>query len=287
MPTLLVGTDFSTRSDRALRRSVLIARQTGWDVLIVAVVDDDKPRRLIDAEVHEARAVLSELEQTLAEVDGVACRTELRIGDPFIALPEAAAAAGATMMVMGPHRRQLLKDQFRGTTVERALRRATVPVIVANGVPSGPYRHVLVTTDLEPYSTASAQLEASLPFLGDARRTLLFVYDPAASALLARGLAPTDERSAYEQEAAAAARSDLRAFMEQADFTGAQPMVRRLGGTVAGEICDVAKEESADLVVLTISDKSALAKAILGSTVENVLRDSACDVLVLRRQKQP
>jgi nucleotide-binding universal stress UspA family protein len=281
MPTLMVGTDFSTRSDRALRRAVLIARQTGWDLIVVSVVDDDQPRRMLEAARREASAILAELEQTLADEDGIACRSELRTGEPFIELPAAADAAGAALMVLGPHRRQFLKDQFRGTTVERTLRRIAIPTIVANGVPSGRYRRVLTAVDLEPESDVAPRYVASSPVANEAEHILLHVYDPAASSMLARAMAPEDERVAYERETADAARAGLLRLIDRFGLTGVTPVVRPCVSLASAQIAEAAEEFDADLIGLRSSDKGNLAKAFLGSTVEALLRDASRDVLVV------
>ena len=46
MRTILVATDFSERSDRALRRATLFARAQGAKLVLVHGVDDDQPDRL-------------------------------------------------------------------------------------------------------------------------------------------------------------------------------------------------------------------------------------------------
>ena len=61
---ILVATDFSPRSDRALRRGILLARQNSTELLLTHVVDDDQPQRLIDVEKREAAALLHELATT-------------------------------------------------------------------------------------------------------------------------------------------------------------------------------------------------------------------------------
>ena len=52
------------------------------------------------------------------------------------------------LLVLGPHRRRIFRDIFIGTTVERTIREADCPVLMANAAPVGPYRHVLLSTDL-------------------------------------------------------------------------------------------------------------------------------------------
>ncbi|HEU6442162.1 MAG TPA: universal stress protein, partial [Microvirga sp.] len=48
MRTILVATDFSTRSDRALRRATLLARHVSARLVLIHVVDDDRPVRLVE-----------------------------------------------------------------------------------------------------------------------------------------------------------------------------------------------------------------------------------------------
>ena len=55
MQKILVATDFSTRSDRALMRATLIARQTKAELILVHVVDADQPKRLVAADRETAR----------------------------------------------------------------------------------------------------------------------------------------------------------------------------------------------------------------------------------------
>lgn len=61
MKTIMVATDFSERSDRALRRATLLARQFEATMLLVHVVDDDQPRRIVDAERDEATKLLRQM----------------------------------------------------------------------------------------------------------------------------------------------------------------------------------------------------------------------------------
>jgi len=71
MERILVSTDFSTRSDRALRRGSLLARQSSAELVIVHVVDDDQPRRLVEVAQVEATVYLHELARTMRELDGI------------------------------------------------------------------------------------------------------------------------------------------------------------------------------------------------------------------------
>lgn len=148
MKKIMFATDFSERSDRALRRAVILARAHDAVLEIVHVVDDDRPRRIVDHEVNDARQLLGELARTLKDLDGVSCSTQIVQDDPFAGIVKAVAKATPDLLVIGPHRRQILRDAFVGTTAERTIRAASCPVLMVNGPPVGHWRHMLQTTDL-------------------------------------------------------------------------------------------------------------------------------------------
>ena len=67
---ILAATDFSTRSNRALRQAGLLAQPGSAQLHIVHVVDDDQPEELVRMEKREAERVLSEQMSFNARAEG-------------------------------------------------------------------------------------------------------------------------------------------------------------------------------------------------------------------------
>ena len=281
MAILLLGTDFSTRSDRALRRAVLLARQTGCELLIVGVIEEDSSAGSLDTQRREVSALLRRMQQTITDDDRVPCRVEVRIGRPSEQLAEAAQEAGATMMVIGPHQRALIRDAFGTVTAERIVDHSPIPLIAANGVPSGPYRRLLLPVDLEEASRRAARALGTLEFAGSAEIALLHVYDPEAREMLGRAMVTHDEKREYLSERAAAAKEDLRKFAASVGLEHATQLVEESGGPMAADIEQFASEDGADLIVVSRSDKGLIGRSILGSVTEDLLRSGKLDVLVI------
>ncbi|WP_033921957.1 universal stress protein [Sphingomonas sp. 37zxx] len=282
MSTIMVATDLSTRSDRALRRATLIARSSGAALHLVHVVDDDQPTAIVDALKHQAGIMLAAQAATVRQVDGVDCTSRVVTGEPFVRLAEAAEQVGAALLVVGPHRRQFLLDQFRGTTIERTLRRSVVPVLIANAVPSHGYGRVLVPIDFQPPSEAMVERVKSLPLGPGLQMMMLHVYDAVAEQMMSRAGAAGDQRLAYsaaERRAASVALADF-ARSHGLDQHVLQE-VRALSGSIANDIGMAASEACADLIALSASNKGRVERAVLGSVTEAVLRDSPFDVLVM------
>jgi nucleotide-binding universal stress UspA family protein len=281
MQTIMLATDFSERSDRALRRAVLLAREHGAAVDLVHVVDNDRPRRIVDHEAADARALLNDLAASLESMDGLSCRTQVRLANPFAGLAKAVDDASPDLLVIGPHRRQALRDTFIGTTAERTIRTVSCPVLMVNGPPAGPYHHVLLTTDLSDNAQTSLQHFETMKIGTDSRVSALYVFDAKALRLVMSGAMPTDDQKDYLDKQRAEARRGLARFMTAVGNRRAEQIVQHEDMPVAAEILNTAGELGTDLIVVSTRGKNIAARMILGSTSEQVLRSASVDVLAI------
>lgn len=278
---ILVATDFSSRSDRAVRRSVLLAREFGAAVDLVHVIDNDQPERILKPEREVAADVIREIVGGLRSVDGVACEGGVIEGEPFEALADAAVARGADLVIVGPHRRQALKDIFVGTTAERTIRASSRPVLMANGVPAGPYRRILVAVDLSEESAAALEAIRALGMDASGAVSVLHVPDAPAAGLMRHGNVDGEDIDAYVLDQEKQAARALNEFLLRIGFDPASTLVRNGGPSTAEVIADVAAEVEADLIVVGTKARKGLARMLLGSVAEEVLRMSERDVLAI------
>lgn len=281
MKKIILATDFSERSDRALRRATLLARQFGCSVLIVHVIDDDPPRRIVDSERDAASALLRELRSTLQRIDGISCETRVVLADPFAGIARAAEEETPDLIVIGPHRRRALRDVFVGTTAERTIRSVACPVLMVNAPPVGPYGHVMLTTDMSEGAERAANVCRALGISRGARVSILHVFDAPSLHLVMSHTLPADERQAYLEDERKQASRDLAAFVSSVDWRPIRQDVRQVRNSPAEEILAAAKEGSADLVVVGTHGGSGLDRFFLGSVAEAVLRRADCDVLAV------
>jgi nucleotide-binding universal stress UspA family protein len=284
MPLQAVATDFSTRSDRALRRAVLLASVAEGELLLIHVIDEDQPERMIRAQQEQADCLLLELQATLGEVDGVRTQSAVRIGQADEEIPRAALEAGADLIVMGPHRRRI-SDLIGGTTLQRTIARSSLPVLVANGVPASRYRRVLLATTLEPTSAQVLTRAVALPYLQSCKGTLLYVYDSLARDVQARSLMSNEDDEAEIADEMVQEHARLQEFASQHGLEGHRLRVRCNSGSVGGQIIATAGQEEADLVVVGRSTKGIIEATIVGRASDTVLNEADLDVLVLPGSK--
>lgn len=279
MKSILVATDFSERSDRALRRATLLAKGAGARLTLVHVVDDDQPERLLEAERAAAASILNDLIQTLKNADGMECDFRTVEGDPFEGILRAAGDLEPDIVVIGPHRRHALKDVFVGTTAERAIRASRRPILMANGVPAGSYRNTLVAVDLSECSADALRTLKDLVLDKNAAVSVLHVFDAPGTSLMSRASVSENDRRDYVANEARRASQELDTFLKQINFAHFPRLVRHNDSTTADVISKVAQELSADLLVVGTRGRTGIGRLLLGSVTHEVLRKATIDVL--------
>lgn len=285
MKSILVATDLSERSDRAVRRGVLLARRHGAAMTLVHVIDNDQPERILRSERREVEALLQGQAQSLNDIDGVACTSRVLLDDPFVGLTAEVERCSPDLLLLGPHRRQLVRDIFTGTTAERIIRTSHRPVLMANAVPARDYTHVLVAVDLSDSSAAAVRAMIELDLPTGAAVSVLYAFDPAGATMIGRTAMTLAEIKAYEADEQARAQSELDSFLGPFGFRPMHRLVRVNDIGAANVIRAVAGELSADLVVVGTHGRSGIAKLLLGSVADEVLRRAECDVLAVPPQR--
>jgi nucleotide-binding universal stress UspA family protein len=281
MKKILVATDFSTRSDRAIRRATLLARKFEAAVSLIHVVDDDRPKRIVDAERESASILLSEQARSAREIDGVDCSAGVLLGAIPDEIIKAAEAGMADILVIGPHRHHAFLDVFVGTTAERTIRSSRRPLLVASGVPAGFYRHVLVAVDLSDCSGDALRVLAGLGLDKHAAVSVVHVFSAPARSSMAAASASSEDIEDYLAREEKRAAGELSEFMRGLAFSPARQVLKLDESSVAHIICVTAREVSADLIVVGTRGLTGVTKFLLGSVAEEVLHISDRDVLAV------
>lgn len=281
---ILAATDFSTRSNRALRQAGLLAQFQGSQLHIVHVVDDDQPDELIVMERRESERVLSEQLKSVPELQGVQCRPLVIVGDPFDGILRAAAQVSADLIVMGAHRKQLLLDIFIGTTIERVVRKGSFPVLMVNNEAQRRYDRVIAPVDMSDVSGLALHTALSAGLISNGNATLLHAFLPPKGKMF---IADSDQASidnyvAGERELA---RNELAAFLVSNKLDQERWSLRIEEGSPIEVISDVISELRPDLLVMGTHGRSAIVKALIGSVTEEALRSLSVDILAVPRSK--
>ena len=282
LQVVVAATDFSARSDRAVRRAAALAKAAGARLVLLHVVDDDQPARIVDGECELAETALADAIREHAYLAGLQCTPIVARGVAFDGIVKVAEQQQADLCVIGSHRRAFLKDIFIGTTAERVIRNSSFPVLMANSDPTLCYATSLAPVELSECSSQALRTARRLGLLQQAQLTVLHVYDAAAAGMLNYAGVRPSRRNDYLGKALTEAARDLAVFMKTVDLGGLDhTALVREGSAVAPAIIDVVTHTSPDLVVIGTHGRRGVVRLLLSSVAEEVLRCVQTDVLVV------
>jgi nucleotide-binding universal stress UspA family protein len=280
MDRLLVATDFSPRSDRALRRASLIARKVGASITQLHVVDADRPDRLIDADRSAASDVLHNAVSTMKSDDGLDANWLVKVDDVHTGIIAAADEISADLVAIGPHRTRL-RDAFVGTTAERVVRRTTRPVLVAVETPATHHHNTLLALDFDDASKSAGRAALALGVFDHTDVIVMHAFDAPGEGMMRRAMEDSTHVEDYVEGERTSAAQDLRALMNEIGLPPTSQTVVSMNGTPARTILEAAIEVDSDLIVLGTNQRKGFGRVLIGSVTEDVIREAHRDVLII------
>jgi universal stress protein E len=192
-----------------------------------------------------------------------------------------AAALPADLIVMGSHRKQLLRDIFVGTTIERVIRMGHYPVLMANREVEAPYRTALAAVDMSEPSAHAIRTSMSLGLLNGARLTLVHAFLPLAKGKLSYAGLSRDSIDEYVASERLRAADEMTAFLDTNAMAEHHWSMMIEEGAPFEVISSAVQRLQPDVLVIGTHGRSGIAKALLGSVTEEVLRTLDVDILAV------
>lgn len=283
--SILVGTDFSPASDRALDYALSLARRYDARIILAHIITAGTDTMLapeIAANTRETTfsAAQEEMGQFLVsgKLRGVRHETVIEEGALWPTLEELINRYQADLVVVGTHRIAGLKKMFLGSAAEQIFRQAKCPVLtvgpaVEGAAPNeGEFKHILFATDFGTGAEREAAYAFSLAQEHEANVTLLHVVSRVED-YSEPGLAMKTEAISHQLAELIPAGSEL----------WCKPDIRMQIGEPVHEILQAARNIKADLLVIGARHKKGLAAGHVLQTVAYRLAGAApCPVLTIR-----
>jgi nucleotide-binding universal stress UspA family protein len=207
----------------------------------------------------------------------VKAEVDVHVGKPFVELISVCKEWKGDVIVVGASARG--EARFLGSTGERVLRKAPVPVLIAKrSLPIGP-KTVLIPTDFSTCSKQAAREALALVRGFGGRVVFLHVLDiqyiyPTAYGTEAVLIPPVKPEELEP---------DWQEFLQDLPLGGGLLWEKQTReGRAAQTVADAAVEVSADLIVIGTHGRTGIAHMLLGSVAEQVLRTAPCSVLTIR-----
>lgn len=206
---------------------------------------------------------------------------EVRIGRPEDEVLRVARESEADLIVIGSHRERAGFWNRFGSTAERILGGAEVPVLVVHGAPQAAPRVLLAAVDDSPTGERVIECASALTRRLGATGRLLHVlpsaahhlpFFPAELVVHDRGLAEARSEMIH------ATHEWLRERVSQ-ESTALTPLVQQ--GHTPEVILREARLAGVELLVLGRERKGTIRRHLLGSVTGTVIRGANCPVLVI------
>lgn len=294
---ILVATDFSEAAGDALVRAGALANRDGAALAVLHVLPNLQPINMLFPQAAgagmadyvdlERRALdaLSRVARELTSVPDDRLEVLLETGIDYACIASRAEAWGADLVVVGSHGTTAMRRALLGGVAEKVVRFAHSPVLVHRSrAGAGP---VVVATDLSDPSLPAIRAGAEEARRRSAPLHVLHVIDVvptyATQALGAPfGITTLAVDEGTVQEMVTGASRVLEDAMASAGAEGRGEVVR---GPAAATVVRRTEELESQLLVLATHGHTGLARAMIGSTAESIVRHAHCPVLVARFPK--
>lgn len=291
---ILVATDFSAAALLASHRAAHLARELARPLHLLHVTQHslmDDVRAWLDNSARWQERLTGQTALALQEaVDQLKDSTDEDASHPLQTHTHAlegptvntiwaqAQALGAGLVVVGRRGSNPLHHLVIGTTAERLLRKAAMPLLVVQTPVGGSYRRVLLPLDFSPWSEqAIAHARCLAP---KAHLVLMHTFSiPFEEKLRFAGVddATLDH---YRERARRDASDHLQALVDRHSLEPAEFTISLTEGDATRHILGTAKERACDLIVIGKHGRQAAEELLLGSVTKHVLAEAECDVLV-------
>ena len=144
-------------------------------------------------------------------------------------------------------------------------------------------QNLLVSTDFSPASLLAVEAAATLARAFRAKVTLAHVFDPTPLAPMASSQLNEAEQLEVEQGYERRLHTELELLRDQ-KLSGIDDVkvALILGKSPADSLCHYAEREDIDLIVIATHGRTGIARMLIGSVAERVVRHAHCPVLTLR-----
>lgn len=274
---ILVATDFTASSGKALRVAIAAARRFAAKIHIVHVATPVVYAADLSMAPVTMERVITGARESMKEwgshplLSGIKHKETVLEGALVQELQKYVYDKRIDLVVVGTAGRRGVERLFMGSAAENIVRHLSCPVMIAGpriGRVPIQYRSIVFATSLHPTSLRAAQYAVSLAEEMDSHLTLLHVE--------------AADKTKFDEDARNAIYRQLRNLLPLDSECWCRPKVRFELGDPAAQILASAEQDDADLIVMSSHGDPILADHAPWSVLARVVREAKCPVLAVR-----
>ncbi len=286
LANILVATDFSPISNRALDYAISLARRYNSHIYLTHVISGEvyplaAPEVTVGMVETQRRAAQNKIQEMLfsGKLNDVPYDVLIQEGVLWPAIEKVVEKQNVDLVVLGTHGIGAVQKLVIGSGAEQIFRQCPCPVLtVGPGVDGGVcpevvFKHILFPCDFGLGCEREAAYAFSIGQEHGATVTLLHVVHHLADY--------SDEGMTLKREAV---RCQLQELVPRGAEVWCNTEFRLAVGDPAAEILRCARETGTDLIVMGAKARTGLAGHVPGTTAYKVVSKAHCPVLTVRTQ---
>lgn len=286
---IIVATDFSPGSERALATAAGLAASDGAELVVAHVLEVPSvfggelpaPVEVVEELEEDAVRGLDQAVRDASATGAARVSSQLLHGEPEGVLLRLAEPPDVDLVVVGTHGRTGLSRVLLGSIAEKVVRHAPCSVLVVRpGNEPVRFTHVLCPIDGEDSSRSALLRAAELATTHDAKLTLLNVIELAVAYSGRRAVQYLHLLDRASRELLGKEKESLKLSRPRLTID-TRVAIGSAGGQILASLDD---DPSIDLVVVGSHGRTGIKRVVLGSVAEKVVRHARCPVLVARQR---
>ncbi len=292
---ILVPLDGSAFAETALPAAVSLARNLEASIDIVSVFEEESLLATNDLTPSQFKQwldrYLCELSEQLASASGLTCTYSLIDGSPANQVLEYATRAKVDLVAMSTHGRGALSRAWLGSVADEVIRNVAVPVLLVRADESGSsditqamdFRRIVVALDGSELAEQSLDWALRIVKKTKGSLTLLRAVEPPlpfTSPYLPHAVVDTQAALEVGKAVSEEYLSDLDRRLR---VEGVEVHTETLlGEHPAQGILELSRSHPVDLIAIATHGRTGVARIVLGSVADKVVRGSSTPVLLIR-----
>jgi universal stress protein E len=278
---IVCATDLLAKSEAALQRAGLLADNLEADVTLLHVVTPSQSERVLEQSLQMAIVDMKSRAQLplwrARQKPNIAVRT----GSPAKVILDVISQSASSLLILGPHRKRPIRDALEGTVAQKALGTRKCPVLVVHSQPRNPYQRVLFALDPSPASATAVMAAESLVLTAAKDTQVVHANVPWHEGMsLYYGIgfdSVTTCSTAWKSEAEKAVRKMLKCASDNS--ARYEILIER--SCIPTTVRRAIDQYQPDLLVIGTRGRGRVPRALLGSVANRILREVACDTLIV------
>lgn len=264
---ILVGTDGSSRAERAVAQAARLASMTAASLQILFVIDTGRPH---DEDLKPVADAALAKATTLANEAGVEPDARIVAGDPAAKLMVEADERRADLMCVGPDAGLVASPPRIGRVASRVLREAPCSVLIARSIGTDFPNRIVCGIDGSEDSADLAAFAVAIAAAAQAEVRLVHVIPAFQSRTRGRTLIE------------GLTSPELERLMGEATARGVVPVRDVARGRAERRLVRMTRRDGSDLLVVGHRGVSGVHRMLLGSVSEYSAYKAPCSVVVSR-----